>query len=107
MLWLFIWLGLFTKTVARPVQLAKPAAEAVVRQIEKERDDSQKWLRGDPTSYLATIDRRDFGEKKVFTVGRATDNDIRLDAPDITEHHLRVTVDGDRFHVEGVDPPAR
>ena len=107
MLWLFIWLGLLTKTTARPVQLAKPAAEAVVRQIEKERDDSQKWLRSDPTSYLATIDRRDFGEKKALTVGRATDNDIRLDGQDIAEHHLRVTVDGDRFHVEGVDPPAR
>src|SRR6185436_12121401 len=107
MLWIFIWLGLLPKTAARPVQLAKPAAEAVVRQIEKERDDSQRWLRSDPTSYLATIDRRDFGEKKALTVGRATDNDIRLDAREIAEHHRRVTVDGDRFHVEGVDPPAR
>jgi uncharacterized protein len=106
-IWILFALGLLTKSAARPVQLAKTAADAVVKQIEKDRKDSQKWLKSDPTSYLATIDRRDFGEKKSLTVGRAADNDVRLDAPGIADHHLRVTVDGDRFHVEGVDRQAR
>jgi uncharacterized protein (DUF1684 family) len=106
-IWILFALGLLTKSAARPVQLAKTAADAIVKQIEKDRKDSQKWLKSDPTSYLATIDRRDFGEKKSLAVGRAADNDIRLDAPGIADHHLRVTVDGDRFRVEGVDPQAR
>jgi uncharacterized protein len=103
--WVLIWLA--TTTLARPVQLAKAAAEAVVAAIQKDRADAQDWLRTDPTSYLATIDRRDFGVKKTLSVGQAMDNDIRLDAPSIAPHHLRVTVVGDRFRVESVDPEAR
>ena len=63
MTWLLIGLGILTTTAARPVQLAKAAADVVVRDIQKDRTDAQDWLRTDPTSYLATIDRRDFGEK--------------------------------------------
>ena len=92
---------------ARPVQLAKSAGEAVIRALQKDRADSEKWLRSDATSYLATIARKEFGDKKTLTIGRAADNDVRVDAPAISLHHLRVTVVGDRFHVEGVDPPAR
>ena len=92
---------------ARPVQLAKGAAEAVSAAIRKDRADSEKWLQSDATSYLATIARRDFGDKTTLAIGRATDNDVRIDAPGIAPHHLRVTVVGDRFHVEGVDPQAR
>jgi hypothetical protein len=103
--WVLIWLA--TTTLARPVQLAKAAADAVVAGIQKDRADAQDWLRTDPTSYLATIDRRDFGVKKTLSVGQAMDNDIRLDAPSIAPHHLRVTVVGDRFRVESVDPEAR
>jgi hypothetical protein len=92
---------------ARPVQLAKGAADAVITAIETDRADTEKWLRSDATSYLATIARRDFGDKKALTVGRAADNDVRIEAPGVSPHHLRVTVVGDRFHVEGVDPQAR
>jgi hypothetical protein len=106
-IWILISLGLLTRTAARPVQLARSAAETIVREIERDRKESQKWLKSDPTSYLATIDRRDFGVNKSLTVGRAADNDIRLDTSGIADHHLRVTVDGDRFHVEGLDPKAR
>ena len=91
---------------ARPVQLAKGAADAVIKALEKDRADTETWLRSDPTSYLATIARRDFGDKKALTVGRAADNDVRIDAPGISAHHLRVAVAGDRFHVEGVDRQA-
>ena len=92
---------------APPVQLSKTAAAAVIAALQKDRADSEKWLRSDVTSYLATIARRDFGDKKTLTIGRAADNDVRVDAPGIAPHHLRVTVVGDRFHVEGVDRQAR
>jgi hypothetical protein len=94
-------------TPARPVKLSPAEAAAVLKEIEQDRADTQKWLQGDPTSYLATIDRCDFGNKPTLTVGRAADNDLRIDDPEVSAHHLRVTVEGDRFRVEAVDPLAR
>jgi hypothetical protein len=93
-------------TPTAPVRLGKAAAAKVVKEIEKDRADTQTWLRSDPTSYLATIDRRDFAGKKTLTVGRATDNDMRIDDPAFAAHHLRVTVEGDQFQVEAVDAGA-
>lgn len=90
-----------------PVTLSRAEAETAAREIRKDRDDTQKWLQSDPTSYLATIDRRDFLQKKTLTVGRAADNDLRIDSAGVSPHHLRVTVDGDRFHVAAVDADAR
>ena len=72
-------------------------AAAVIKSIEKDRAETEAWLKSDPTSYLATIDRKDFLSKTTLTVGRAADNDVRIDSPDVQPHHLRVTVDGDRF----------
>jgi uncharacterized protein (DUF1684 family) len=92
---------------ARPVKLSAADAAQALKDIEKDRVDTQKWLQSDPTSYLATIDRRDYEQKKTLTVGRAADNDLRIDDPAVAAHHLRVTVDGDRFHVEAVDAAAR
>ena len=89
-----------------PVKLDKTAAEAVVKAIEKDRAETREWLRSNPRSYLAAIDRIDFGTKSALTVGRADDNDVRLSAADIEPHHLRVTVDGDRFHVEALEAKA-
>jgi uncharacterized protein (DUF1684 family) len=89
-----------------PVALSKEAAAAALREIEKDRADTQKWLQSAPTSYLATIDRRDFGNRNTMTVGRAADNDLRVDAAPFAAHHLKVTVAGDRFHVQAVDPAA-
>jgi hypothetical protein len=89
-----------------PVALSKEAAAAALREIEKDRADTQKWLQSAPTSYLATIDRRDFGNRNTMTVGRAADNDLRVDAAPFAAHHLKVTVEGDRFHVQAVDPAA-
>jgi uncharacterized protein (DUF1684 family) len=91
---------------AAPVKLSKDAAAAALKDIEKDRADTQKWLQSEPTSYLATVDRRDFGNRKTMTIGRAADNDLRIDAMPFTAHHLKVTVDGDRFHVQAVDPAA-
>src|SRR5438874_5161725 len=91
---------------AQPVKLSPVEATKVLQEIEKDRADTQKWLQSDPTSYLATIDRRDFEQKKTLTVGRAPDNDVRIDDAAISAHQLRVTVDGDKFHVVAVDPNA-
>jgi uncharacterized protein (DUF1684 family) len=89
-----------------PVSLTPPERDSVIKEIEKDRADTEQWLKSDPTSYLATIDRRDFEQRKTLTVGRAADNDVRIDDPAVSAHHLRVTVDGDRFHVDAVDPSA-
>ena len=91
---------------ARPVKLTPAAAAAAAKEIEQDRVDTRKWLQSDPTSYLATVDRQDFGAKTTLTVGRAADNDVRIDDAAIAAHHLRVTVNGDRFRVQAVDPAA-
>lgn len=91
---------------SRPVKLSPAAAAAVIQEIEKERASTQAWLKNDPTSYLATVDRRDFAGKRSMTLGRAADNDFRIDDADLQPHHLRVTVEGDRFRVERLDAAA-
>jgi uncharacterized protein len=101
------WSAVFAAAPARPVKLSPAAAAAVLKDIEKDRTDTQKWLQSDPTSYLATIDRRDFEQKKTLTVGRAPDNDVRIDDSAMAAHQIRVTLEGDRFHVVAVDQDAR
>jgi uncharacterized protein len=92
---------------ARPVSLSAGVASAVVKAIETERTQAAETLRTSPTSYLATIGRTDFGNKQALSVGRAADNDVRLEAAGIASHHLSVTVEGDQFRVETVDASAR
>lgn len=95
-----------TPAPARPVSLTGAAAEAAAREILEARARAEAWLRRDPTSYLAAIARVDFGERETLTVGRAPESDVRLDAAEIAARHLRITVEGDRFVVEAVDPAA-
>ena len=90
-----------------PVVLTPSERASITKEIEQDRADTERWLQTDPTSYLATIDRRDFGARTVLTVGRAADNDVRVDAADFSAHHMRVTVEGERFRVEAVDARAR
>jgi uncharacterized protein (DUF1684 family) len=92
---------------ARPVKLAKAAADAAVKEIMKDRADTEAWLKSDITSYLATVDRQDFGTKKTLTIGRAAGNDLRIDDGEVMAHHLKVTVEGDKFRVQAVDPGAQ
>ena len=92
---------------AAPVKLAPAVADTVIQAILKDRADTEKWLRESPTSYLATIQRVDFGNKALLTVGRSRDNDVRLDAVGIADHHLQVSVDESQFDVEALDAPAR
>lgn len=89
-----------------PVTLSKAEAARVTAQIEKDRTRAQTWLQRDPASYLAAVARKDFGSSKALTVGSATDNDVRVHTPGIAAHHLRVTVEGDAFRVQAIDPTA-
>lgn len=91
---------------ANPVTLTRADASALTETIVAERAETETWLRSDPTSYLATVARRNYDDKATLTIGRATDNDVRIDADGVLPHHLRVTVQGDRFAVTGVDRPA-
>src|SRR5258707_7275149 len=75
---------------AHPVKLSPNEAATVLKDIEKDRADTQKWLQSDPTSYLATVDRRDFEQKKTLSVGRAADNGVRIDDPAVAAHHVKV-----------------
>src|SRR6266705_4197358 len=72
----------------------------------KDRADTEEWLKSSPTSYLATILRRDFGTSTSLTVGGARGNDVRLEDPGVKPRHLRITVVGDSFRVEALVPGA-
>lgn len=106
MLVLLLMTVLAAPAPAKPVVLDPAAADSILQLIRKDRDDTEHWLATSPTSYLATVQRRDFDEQATLTVGRAADNDVRIDDPDVMAHHLRVTVMGDSFRVEGVDEGA-
>jgi uncharacterized protein len=90
-----------------PARLTTADAAAAKAAVLKDRAETETWLRADPTSYLAAVARTNFEGRKTLTIGRAEDNDVRLDAPDISAHHLRVTVDGPRFTVSAADGNAR
>jgi uncharacterized protein (DUF1684 family) len=94
-------------TAIDPVKLNKTAADAITKEIEKDRAEALNWLKTSPTSYLAAINRIDFGTKSALSVGRAEDNDVRLSSGDIEPHHLKVTVEGNRFRIDSVDTKAR
>ena len=93
-------------TPANPVRLTTAAADSLRAAALKDREDTKEWLRTKPTSYLATVQRRDFGNRSILSVGRDEHNDVRIDDPEIADHHLRVIVEGDSFHVVAVDPSA-
>ena len=92
---------------ADPVRLSPAERDSLTRAIEKERAATEEWLREKPTSYLATVQRTDFGDRKTLTVGRAPRNDVRIADDTVEPHHLRITVVGDSFHVVAVDTSAR
>jgi uncharacterized protein len=89
-----------------PPPLTAAEKDSLLQHYAKDRSDTEEWLKSSPTSYLATVDRRDFGGQTSLTVGRASDSDVRIDDPGVKPHHLRVTVAGDSFHVESVDKGA-
>jgi len=82
-------------------------ADTLLKFYAKDRADTEEWLKTSPTSYLATIMRRDFGNSSSLTVGSAAGNDVRIEDPGVKPRHLRVTVVGDSFRVEALVPGAR
>lgn len=100
-------LGAAAPGLARPVALTPAERTTVLQALAKDRADTEAWLKSDITSYLATVDRRDFENRTTLSVGRAAGNDVRVDDPAFAAHHLAVTVQGDRFVVRAVDPAAR
>jgi uncharacterized protein (DUF1684 family) len=86
--------------------VSKDERDSITAAIEKERKETEQWLKSSPSSYLATIQRVDFGDRITLTVGRAEDNDVRVDDPEVAPHHLAVTVTADSFLVEAKDPDA-
>ena len=97
---------LATAQAVAPMKLAPAVADTLKAAIEKDRKDTEDWLAHNGTSYLAAVARRDFGAKTTLTVGRAEDNDVRVDEPAVMAHHLSVTVVGDSFRVQAVDEGA-
>jgi len=89
-----------------PVTLTPAQRDEVLTALAKDRADTEQWLKSDISSYLATIDRRDFEQRTTLTVGRAADNDVRVDDAAFQPHHLRITVEGEQFRVEAVDGAA-
>lgn len=94
-------------SVKRPPGMSAVEADTLLRFYAKDRAETLAWLKSSPTSYLATVLRRDFEGRPSLTVGSAPGNDVRIDDPEIKPRHLRVTVVGDSFRVETLDPSAR
>ena len=87
---------------AQPVKLSAAEADSIKLAIESEREETKKWLQSGATSYLATVARRDFDGKTTMTLGSAPESDLRVEDAEIAPAHLRVTVVGDSFRVEGL-----
>ena len=90
----------------RPAGMSAVEADTLLRSYAKDRADTREWLRSKPTSYLATILRKDFDASPSLTVGSAPGNDVRIDDPALKPKHLLVTVVGDSFKVESQSPGA-
>ncbi|MBI5709467.1 MAG: DUF1684 domain-containing protein [Candidatus Eisenbacteria bacterium] len=91
---------------ASPVKLTPAAADSITRAILEDRAATEAGLMSSPISYLATVQRVDFGAKTALTVGSAAGNDVRIADAGIAAHHLSATVVGDSFRVQALDPGA-
>lgn len=89
---------------ADPFKLNAAEVDTLRAALEKDRADTREWLRTSPTSYLAAIARRDFGNQRTLSVGSDPANDVRLPDSTVAARYLRVTVVGDSFRVESADP---
>ena len=86
--------------------LSVSQSDSLLRFYAKDRTETEDWLRSSPTSYFATVLRRDFGDAPSLMVGSAPGSDVKLEDSAVKPHHLRVTVMGDSFRVEALDPGA-
>ena len=105
---LFALMLAFTSAAAAapaPAQrLGASERDSLTRVIEKDRADTDEWLKSSPTSYLSTVFRVDYLEQRSLVVGGAADCDVRVADSEMPAHALRATVVGDSFRVEALDP---
>lgn len=88
------------------MSLAPAEADSLRAEVERNRAETLEWLKGGASSYLATVQRVDFGARTAFTVGSAADADVRIDDPSVAARHLAVAVVGDSFRVAALEPGA-
>lgn len=93
-------------TVKYPPGMSAAEGDSLLQYYSKDRTETDTWLKSSPTSYLATVQRQDFGDRTSLMVGSDPGSDVRIEDPGVKPRHLRVTVMGDSFHVEAVDPGA-
>jgi uncharacterized protein len=91
---------------AAPAKLTPAEIDTLTAHALKDRADTDEFLKSSPTSYLATVQRRDFGDRQTLTIGRAAGSDVRIDDPEIAARHASVTVVGDSFAVRALDDTA-
>jgi uncharacterized protein (DUF1684 family) len=91
---------------AGPVPLTPAQADSLRLEIQANRAETLKWLESGANSYLATVQRVEFGARTALTVGSADDADVRIADPSVAAHHLGVTVVGDSFRVTALEPGA-
>ena len=96
-----------TRSDEKQPVLSAAEADTLLQSYAKDRAETLEGLKSSPASYLATILRRDFEDRTSLTVGSAAGNDVRIDDAGVRPRHLRVTVVGDSFRVETIDPLAR
>jgi uncharacterized protein (DUF1684 family) len=92
---------------AAPLPPSGAERDSLVSGILRERQRTAAWLERDVTSYLAAMRRVDFDRRASLTLGSAPGNDVRISDSSLAARHLRVTVIGDSFRVEALDPGAR
>ncbi len=91
----------------RPVTLSIAERDSLRSAYEKDRVDTDVALRTSPTSALGAIARVPFGQpSRALIVGAASTCDLVLDDASVRAQHVRITVDGDSFHVAVLDPGA-
>jgi hypothetical protein len=92
---------------ARPATLPVAERDSLRAAILADRADTDVSLRTNPNSALGSIARVDFGRPaRALVVGAAPTCDLVLDDPSLRAQHVRVTVEGDSFHVRALDPGA-
>ena len=106
-LWIVLGILITGLSFAAPrVARADGGADSITAAILADRKETEEWLRSKPTSYLAAVRRIDFENRSTLTVGSADGNDLRLEDSTLSARHLSVTVVGDSFRVEVLDPAA-
>lgn len=75
-------------------------------ELESERTRMREWLRRSPASYLAAIERVDFGERTTLLVGRSADAQVGLADEGVAPRHLSISLKGESFLLEALDEAA-